>query len=62
MKPIFQAVIFGLFLTNSFQAQTITDVDRRAFENLDKIEIDLISKFINQSGFCCMLTKTDLKS
>lgn len=41
MKPVFPVIIFGLFLTISFQAQTITDVDRRAFENLNQIIIDL---------------------
>jgi hypothetical protein len=41
MKSIFPVIIFGLLLTVSFHAQTITDADRRAFENLDEIKIDV---------------------
>ena len=41
MKIFLLAIFFTLFLNFSFQAQTITDADRRGFDDLSQIKIDV---------------------
>ena len=41
MKPIFLVIIFGAILNISIKAQTITDADRKGFDELSQIKIDV---------------------